>query len=427
MKKAVLLAPYFLPRRRVGAWRPFKFAIHLKKFGWKPHIVTIKTEGSLTEKERKLLNDIRVYSISSPFDFTEKSDSSLKSSGRSNNKRDSFHSVLKWIDRQFPIDTWLPLFLYRKNRVKKIIDKINPDLLWSTGDPWSVHWLGYQIAKKYDLPWVADFRDPWTLGEVNLKERSVFSSKMDKYYERKVVENADLLTFTAKATENLYKSYYKSEKPATATIYNSFDSDLYNSEILSQNLFDSSTINLIFFGSFRTLSPAEPFIKILKKLHQVDKEAARKLRMYSFGGLNKEDKAKAERAEVTGQLKQLKPVPPENALSILSQADILWLSTHPHRKHIIPAKLWDYLAAGKPILSTGPNPEIARILEKTNTGRQFNEKENDQLAELLQKCVKAKQRGSTTPISFNPDKKQIAGYEASHSTRKLAQLFDSLV
>jgi len=40
-----MIAPYFVPRRRVGAQRPFKFAIHLEKFGWKPTVITIADQN----------------------------------------------------------------------------------------------------------------------------------------------------------------------------------------------------------------------------------------------------------------------------------------------------------------------------------------------------------------------------------------------
>jgi hypothetical protein len=44
---------------------------------------------------------------------------------------------------------------------------------------------------------VADFRDPWTLTKVNLRERSLFSAGLDREAEKKVVKNADKMIFTS--------------------------------------------------------------------------------------------------------------------------------------------------------------------------------------------------------------------------------------
>ena len=50
--------------------------------------------------------------------------------------------------------------------------------------------------------------------------------------------------------------------------------------------------------------------------------------------------------------------------------DLLLLSTHPLRDDIIPAKLWDYLLADRPILSLCPNPEVGEWIDRYRAGIQ---------------------------------------------------------
>lgn len=426
MKNAVLLAPYFLPRRRVGSWRPFKFAIHLREFGWQPHIITIQDQsGTLTPKERKLLEDIPVYQLEPLFDFTEKSGSQLtKASKEKENSGDNpLQPALDWIDKQFPADTWLPFFWVKYLEVVRIFEEISPVVLWSTGDPWSGHWLAKALSRKFAVPWIADFRDPWTLGNVNLKDRSVFSSMVDRRLEAGVVGQASELTFTSKATEQLYRQHYPEQRSKMHTIYNAFDDELYEKTEMKQNLFDDSKLNLLFFGKFRRLSPAKPFIDLLDTLAP---EVADNIIMHSFGPLSDADRAYAARHNCMDNFTQLDPIPAEQMRAILPAADILWLSTNQDRAHIIPAKLWDYLAAGRPIISTAPNPEIKEILESTRTGIQFSPDDENALIHLLQQCVRAKRDGEVLPIDFDPEKKGVKQYEATQATRSLAQLFDSI-
>jgi hypothetical protein len=434
VKKVVLLAPYFLPRRRVGAWRPFKFAVHLRKFGWAPHVITIREKkGFLTDKEAQFLSDIPVYELNPPFDFTHKLSRHYELNGQAermenkpaNDSGNGFKRALSQIDKVFPVDTWLPLFILLQQKVKKKVREINPQVLWSTGDPWSSHWLALKVAKSCNLPWVADFRDPWTLCYFHQKRRLGPAARIDERQEKKIVRAASALTFTAHQTEEMYGRNYPETSAKSTTIYNCFDSELFNGSAGEVQAFNDDTLNLLFFGKFRPLSPARPFILLLEKLREKHPGIARKIRMYSFGRLSRQDAAFAAKKNLLENFVSLKPVALENGLSILSKADLLWLSTHPAREGIIPAKLWDYLASGRPVISIAPNPEIQHILKKTGTGRHFISN-SPQLVELLCRSAEAKESGNKMPISTTMESDVIKRYDADTTTRKLAGLLDRL-
>jgi len=435
LKRVVLLAPYFLPRRRVGSWRPFKFAIHLQEYGWEPHIITIQEKKeTLTAREADLLADIPIYEIKSPIDFTHQIGRQLEYNGsnayallkKTGTKKNKFKPVLNWIDKHFPIDTWLPLLFFRQEVIKKFIETIDPHLLWSTGDPWSSHWLAKKLANQYDLPWVADFRDPWTLGDLKVKQRANFVRGIDKKQEKSVIKESSALTFTSHQTEKLYARHYPSVNEKGNTIFNSFDSTLFKDEMDAEALFDEKHLNLIFFGKFRPLSPATPFIEILSKMKQKHPDQWQKIRMHSFGTLSKREISLAKAKGVYQNFVSFKPIALENALPVLRQADVLWLSTHPGRKNIIPAKLWDYLAARRPILSVAPNPEIEKILQQTGTGVQLQTNHQTAVVKLLRECVCAKSGNSSFPISTVFDDQAIKRYDADVTTQKLAHIFDDL-
>lgn len=420
-----MIAPYFLPRRRVGALRPFKFAIHLQKYGWEPHIITIDSEGTLTSKEQQLLQNISVYRLHSPLDRTDQSGSQLNHS--SIKKQENQFSIGDWIDKHFPVDTWLPFFMLKMNSIKKIAREINPDAVWSTGDPWSAHWVGKSIAKMLpDIFWMADFRDPWTLSATNLKQRSAFSAALDSKIERYIIQQASMLSFTTNSTRMLYENHYSDLNPATVTIYNAFDKKLFNSEEkeISDLEMKSENLNLIFFGRFRRLSPARPVIDVLSELKRNNGSLTDKIRIYSFGQLSDEDHNYAVEKGVEHCFICQDPVPVEQGLQILHQTDLLLLSTKPEREDIIPAKFWDYLATDRPIISIAPNPEIQQILEETGTGVQFDSYDVQKIAGLLKKCIIAKEAGNQLPISISRNQQVIDQYSAEWATAKLANILD---
>src|SRR5699024_3698922 len=142
-------------------------------------------------------------------------------------------------------------------------------------------------------------------------------------------------------------------------------------------------LNIVFFGKFRPLSPAAPFIELLELLYKYDAELAKKIRMYSFGKLSEREAGYARKKNVFQNFVSLEQIPLEEALPILSRADLLWLSTHQSRKHIVPSKLWDYLAAKRPILSIAPNSEVEAILKETKSGVQFDGNDSASITKLI--------------------------------------------
>lgn len=420
-----MIAPYFLPRRRVGALRPFKFAIHLKEYGWEPHILTIDSNGQLTQKEQQLLGDVSIYSLSPPFDRTNRSGSELGKSN--NNSGNDVFKVGDWIDKHFPVDTWLLFFYIKLGEIKRIARQVNPNALWSTGDPWSAHWIGKKISSMLsDIFWMADFRDPWTLSDTDLKQRSAFASFFDRQIERKWIQEPSMLSFTSNSTRKLYEDYYSDLNLNTTTIFNAFDRELFSYESTKTlNLkMNPRKLNLMFFGRFRRLSTAKPVINILSRLKEIDSSVARKISIHSFGPLTDSDNQYLLRKGVGECFEIQDPVPAEQSLQVLQQADILLLSTNPERTDIIPAKLWDYIAAGKPILSIAPNPEIEEILSDIGVGVQYNQESISKVARLLQRCVTAKEDGADLPIPFSRDSKKIDKYSARSTTARLTAILD---
>ncbi len=424
MKKVLMIAPYFVPRRRVGAQRPFKFAIHLEKFGWKPKVITIADkEESLSENEEVLLKNIGIIEIKPPFDrTTSKSIERAKGSDKNNNKKGMIDRMSDWIDKQIPMDTWFFLFLMNYRKVRKESEKFSPDIIWSTGDPWSGHWLGEKLSENLSVPWIADFRDPWTLSELSLRQRSEFSTKMDRKYERRFINKADKLIFTSQQTTDLYKQYYNLPASKTDTIYNSFDPDLFpdsNNKNWDADL-NEDKFNIFFFGKFRRLSPVKPILQSVKKLEEIDPNKAENLQIHSFG-TPEEDQLKLIRdhnAETYFEFHE--PVLPELTIPVLKKADLLLLSTDPSRKNIIPAKLWDYLATGIPILSVAPNPEISDILKKSISGKQFDP---DNLTGISNYIIEAM---TDRKKLKKAEKNGVSDFTTESSTEKLALIMDKL-
>lgn len=423
MKTVLMIAPYFVPRRRVGALRPFKFAIHLRCFGYQPVVLTISdSKSELTKREASLLKGIPVIEIAPPFDNTTPKKEEKNSDH--NNKQ-----FLNWLDKNTPIDSWIYLFLLKYPAILRKVRKAAPDIIWATGDPWSGLWLGEKLSRSLSKPFIADFRDPWTLSSINLRERSSFSMGIDKEIEKKVVQNADKIIFTSKLTEEMYAGHFNLPEKKTHTIYNSYDRSLTKEnshEIWGENL-NPEFLNMIFFGRFRRLSPVTSIAEALKELKKIDHENASYIRIHSFGKPDPENFYKIREYGLEKNFVYHKQVVPEKMIPVLKSADILLLSTNMERKEIIPAKLWDYLSVDIPIFSIAPNPEVGDIIMRSKAGIQVHPDEKIEIAELLKSFAQAKRNEESfllLPEKEIPDRNI---YEAKHTSGELASVFDDLL
>lgn len=403
--------------------RPFKFAIHLRSYGYQPVILTISSPGNrCTELETKLLEEIPIIEIEPPFDRT----APQKKDSKPVEKETPF---LDWLDKQTPLDSWIYLFLLRYVGIKRKVKGIDPDIIWATGDPWSGLWLGEKLARSLSKPFVADFRDPWTIAGVNLRDRSPFSMEIDRNAEKRVLQNAERIVFTSGLTEKKYVDEFKLPKEKTNTIYNSYDSCLikeHENETWGEKL-HPDFLNLIFFGRFRRLSPVTPVANALRELKKVSPEDASTIHIHSFGKPDEENIRTIREYGLEKNFIYHEPVVPEKMLPVLKSADILLLSTNMEREQVIPAKLWDYLSVEVPILSITPNPEVGDIIMRSKAGIQVHPNEKTEIAELLQSFARAKKNDESFLLSPEKEIPDRNMYEAKHTSGELASLFDELL
>lgn len=412
----------------MGSLRAFKFAFHLLSLGYKPIVLTIGHQpDQLTSKERKMLESIEILSIESPFDRTSSLNKNIKIEKEA--KKSLFEPILSWIDRNCPTDTWIFLFILRWGWIKRVAKLTKPDLIMATGDPWSGLWLGEKLSQKLHVPFVADFRDPWTLGKVHLRERSSFSERIDKIFEKKVIEQADCLIFTSIQTNKLYLEKYQIPAIKTATIYNSFEPALMkkSSDFLSSPKWDSSKINILFLGRFRRLSSASVVVEFLERIQLSDPGAIDLIRIHSFGKPDNDEMQRIWDADLNSVFVFHDPFEPDESLQIMNSADLLLLSTSRDRSKIIPAKLWDYLFSDVPILSIVPNPEVELILEKTESGIHFNPENIAEISEFLIQVIQARRSGVDLPLPIRKDVAGLQEFTSKAATIKLAAIFDDLL
>jgi glycosyltransferase involved in cell wall biosynthesis len=423
-RRLLVVAPYFPPRRRVGAERSYKFVRYLPELGIDTMVVCLETPGgALSASEQEALSPSERFELRTPFDRTSDARGAKRALERGSTRAD--------LDRYVPIDSWWPLLMAQLPRVLRAARAFAPDAVWSTADPWSSHALARRIASAQQRPWIADFRDPWSLCRVRNQGRPSLVRAIDRRAERAYLRDASAVTFTAPRTTELYRAAYPEFAARFSTIENGFDPRGYPEPLdapqANTAVAPGAPLVLAFFGRFRALSPATPIVHLIARLRAVDARAAGLVRVQSVGGLGGEDLALAERLGVASAFVSVGEVPRERTLATLRAADLLLLSTAPDRDEIIPAKLFDYLAAGRPVLSLCENEDVARILQRTGQGEQFPARELDAAAARLRACIEAKERGEPLAIGRERNLEAVREYAAPRLAERLAQLVESVI
>jgi len=201
MKQVLIITYYWPPTGGGGVQRWLKFAKYLPEFGWKPVIYTPENPD-FEIKDDSLLKDVDSVTVVlkqpiwEPFGLYRKllgktatqKQGVIEPSGSSLLSRFSL-----WVRANLmipdPRKFWIKPSI---NYLVKYLKKNPVDIIITTGPPHSMHMIGLGIKKKLDIPWIADFRDPWSDWDVlDLLKISNTARRKHKTLEHQVFKHAD--------------------------------------------------------------------------------------------------------------------------------------------------------------------------------------------------------------------------------------------
>jgi glycosyltransferase involved in cell wall biosynthesis len=341
-----------------------------------------------------------------------------------------------WVDRAVPIDTWAPLLLAQAPSLIRRARIWGVDAVWSTANPWSSHLLGVAVAHTLGVPWIADFRDPWTLAEPYQAHTPVLTQMLDQQTERWLLKKAEAVVYTAGATAERSIEHFDLDNDKVHVFPNSYDSQLFEKHAETPAAQDSPSSSddtaspdrkeLLFFGRFRETSSAKPLIDALAEAKNLNPDIAEQLVVRSAGALPATDLRLARSLGVSSMFETFEAVPYERAPERMARADVLLVCKPAERAEIMPAKLWDYLYARRPILGISDNPEVHEVVSDTKTGLVFPNSERREIAAVLLDLASV-DADPAEILSFEPVDEEIRAYDAHNVASALSDLLRSLL
>lgn len=370
MKKVLIISYFFPPDPEIGSLRIKGLVKYLPYFGWKPLILTknlpdpanLKCEIIKTAlPEYNVINEFKNKIGLNPKETVNKQlgISDLKNRTRFFDRLQSFASSfiaypdekIDWYSHAFELGDQL----LTSNKIDGII---------SSSFPVTSHLIAHDLSIKYCTPWIADLRDLWTQNPYY--SYGSLRRRIDRSLEVKTFFNAcALVTTTRKSAEVLGELH--SNKPIYS-IPNGFDPDEFTQidiEALTEKFTISYTGNL--YQGKRDPS------KLFKALHELILEKKidpNNVEVRFYGPKEDWISQDIETYELQGIFISYGIFPRDYIFQKQLESQLLLILQwdNPKEQIVCPGKIYEYLAAKRPILAIGPGGAVSDLLSDTMAG-----------------------------------------------------------
>jgi glycosyltransferase involved in cell wall biosynthesis len=263
--------------------------------------------------------------------------------------------ALRWLA---PYGLWL---WYARAAVRRAIEEVRPEAILTSGPPQCVHLLGW-YAQRFGVPWIADFRDPWVTA-CDVCPPHGLQAAYEWFWEQRVFRHADALIVNAPNAQSSLAAACPFIAGKLHCIPNGFDPEDFPRPQGPHR--PGEVVRLLHAGQLYAGRDPRP---ILDAVASIPSGAAPPFR-FEFLGRTEFEKgadlaAEARSRGVEASVVCRGHVPYRDVLREMCEADALVLLDSPGRKIGVPAKLYEYIGAGRPVLATGePDGDVALVLK----------------------------------------------------------------
>lgn len=432
------------PSRGPGPLRALGFSRHLPEFGWQPVVMTLRESdlGSLVDaslRERISphveLHEVRnwEYAWRSRFrkmlgrgsGHASATAESPQSGAKLGGAVESEAAAAETGARPFLMSLFGPevyplSFLPVLKAAKRLAAGCHA--IFSTSPPFQNHLLARRVQRATGLSWVADFRDPYAVGVWHLRGKAS-GRKTAMRRERAVLQTADAVVVVTEAMKDLYLTADPTLPPDRFhVISNGYDEDL---ALLAEEIHRTLTpdpnapLTLLHAGRFYADDALDALCRAVRGLLASGRCAPTDIRFEFLGALTPSQSALLKQYDLLGLAPPPRRVPQREAFERMCRADVLLVEAGANIAHYaVRAKLFEYMAARRPVLALAEEGETAAIIRSAQLGECMHSSQTDAIENALVRWLKEKRRGS---VGFRKDQ-MLEKFNRRRLTKGLAIL-----
>lgn len=412
MKRILMIAYHFPPLAgSSGIQRTLRFVQHLPAHGWEP-IVLSANPLAYERTSDDLLRDVPEGIIVSRA-FALDTARHLSFKGR-------------YIGGLARPDRWMSWKFDGIRKGMHLIRKYRPDVIWSTYPIATAHVIGAELCRRSGLPWVADFRDP--MAQVGYPaDPETYRQFVE--IEKSAVEHAAVCLFTTPGAARVYRERYPASAQKISVLENGYDEQSFvqascatgrESEPLNPGVFTFLHSGIVYPEE---RDPTHLF-QALARLRQNHPEVVGKLKIRFRASVHDDLLHQlAKINDVEAFIEMMPPTGYSEALREMLRADGLLVMQAANCNDQIPAKIYEYLRAGKPILGlTDHAGDTAGLLRNAGCGPIADLADVDEIYDALQQFIRGEEIAVRLP---NPHFVSAASREGR--TQLFASVLESIL
>ena len=419
-RTVLVIAYYFPPMGLSGVQRTLKFVKYLPQFGWQPTVLTVTPTGYfaqdptlLEELNGKNIEIIRSGSLDVNRFFKKKSTVKMPS--------ERWEKALRFTSDLFFIpDNKIGWRRKAVHAASELLSKSRFDILFATAPPFTDFLIGMDLAEKFKIPLILDYRDPWLEFPVKYYPTPYHRWKNYILEKQALQRSTKVIVTNRRVKELILKQYEFLRYDDVEIISQGYDPEDFAPAAGVQHA-GSGKFTITHTGVFNGDRSPKYFFEALKKIFTDSPELKDKIEARIVGNFQDgyvkmiQTMGLESNIVLTGYLSHA------DSVKELLNADCLWLMLMNDRQS--PGKLYEYIAARKPILACVPDGFIKQTVLEAGAGIITNPTSVDEIAGAIL-ILYQQFKDKKLPV---PKDEIVRKYDRSALTYELSNIMGFLV
>ncbi len=426
MRTVLLTSTYFSSDTFLGCLRINALAKFLPEHGWRPVVLTpeLPTLPALPRTEVDIVEYADARAIYSRLKhrlggtrYVQLAESGT-AGAESSRARSAVDTIVERAKHLLIPDPSVVWWLPGVRAATRWARKHHVDCVLTSSNPIAPHFIGASLRRQLGVPWVADFRDLWTLN--HYYPYGPLRRTVDAALERRVMSGADVIVTLSNEYVERLRAFYRDDDRPYYAVPLGYDPEI----VVNASPPPSTDFTLTFTGNFveGKRDPALLFEGIRRAIDRGGVDA-RRLRIAFYGPRYAWVDRRAAAAGLSEQVRQHGYVSRGEALERQREAQllVLFLWDHPAERGAYSGKM-EYLAARRPILAvSAPEGGIwERLLETSGAG--VTARNVDDVAHAVASAYAEFATGGT--VTYRGDTRQLEQFSYVEIARTFARILD---